>query len=372
MKKVLILLKQLNLNNNEPFFCFSPHILRKNVIQFKDKFPGRLIYSVKANPSKHVLKLMKNCGVNSFDAASIKEIETVYNVLDNVRIYFMNTVKSRCSIREAYFKYNIKDFSLDTLEELNKILEETLYAEDLNLHLRLSIPNNFSKINLSSKFGATVNEAKIILDKMRKISCKVGISFHAGSQCMNPKAYKTAIKISNEVIKENSAIIDYFNVGGGFPAKYPGSKILPLTEYFSVINKEFKNLGLPKKVKLMAEPGRCLVSDSMSLNVKVTLRKFNFLYINDGVHGSLYDAGVNKFKHSVNIINRKVSNKKLFPFSFYGPTCDSSDFMEGPFLLPNCIREGDWIQIHEMGAYAITMQSDFNGFFSKKKIFINK
>ena len=371
MKKVLILLKQLNLNNNEPFFCFSPDRLRKNIVQFKNKFPGKLIYSVKANPSELVLKLMKNCGVKSYDVASIKEIQTVYNVLDNVRLYFMNTVKSRSSIREAYFKYNIKDFSLDTIDELNKILEETLYAKDLNLHLRLSIPNNFSKINLSSKFGATVKEAKSILEEMRKIPCKVGISFHTGSQCMNPKAYQTAIKISNEVIKKNGAIIDYFNVGGGFPAKYPGSKILPLTEYFSVINKEFKKLGLPKKVKLMAEPGRCLVADSMNLNVKVNLRKFNFLYINDGVHGSLYDAGVHKFKHSVNIINRKVPYKKLFPFSFFGPTCDSSDFMEGPFLLPNCIREGDWIQIHEMGAYTITMQSDFNGFFSKKKIFIN-
>ena len=337
---------------------------------FKNYFPGTLIFSVKANPCNLVLKIMKDNGVNYFDVASIKEVKVLKSLFKDVRLFFMNTVKSRQSIREAYIKYNVKDFSLDTSDELYKILEETDYAKDLNLHLRLAITNKFSQISLSGKFGAKYREALEILDQMKKIQCKIGISFHTGSQCLNPKAYIDAMKVAKKVIRKSNIDLDYFNVGGGFPAKYPGSNILPLNEYFMIIKNEFKKLDLSKDVKLLAEPGRCLVSDSMSLNVRVNLRKDNFLYINDGIHGSLHDAGKYKFKHSVTISSRKVRDKKLVPFSFYGPTCDSSDFIEGPFLIPNCIREGDWIEIQEMGAYSTTMQSDFNGFYSEREIFV--
>jgi ornithine decarboxylase len=49
-------------------------------------------------------------------------------------------------------------------------------------------------------------------------------------------------------------------------------------------------------------------------------------------------------------------------FALYGPTCDSADYLPGPFVLPDCVREGDYIEIGQIGAYGRAMASRFNGF----------
>ena len=168
----------------------------------------------------------------------------------------------------------------------------------------------------------------------------MGVSFHLGSQCINPNAYKIAINKTSSLIRASNLDVDFFNVGGGFPAEYSGLKLQPLTKYFKVINTEFEKNFKNSKTKLLSEPGRVLVSKSMSLIVRVDLRKKNILYINDGSHSFLHDAGAHDFIYPVKIFN-KEEKSKLKPFSFYGPTCDSNDFMRGPFLLPESINEGD-------------------------------
>ena len=187
---------------------------------------------------------------------------------------------------------------------------------------------------------------------------------------MNPLSYKLAITKTASLIKESNVIVDYFNVGGGFPSKYPGMEPKPLSKYFKVIDTEFsKYFGKNSDVILLSEPGRALVSNSMSLIVRVDLRKKNNLYINDGTYGYMHDAGVTGFTYPVKKF-KEEKKSKLIPFSFYGPTCDSNDFMKGPFYLPESIKEGDYIELEQMGAYSITMKSNFNGFYSKPKIFV--
>ena len=95
------------------------------------------------------------------------------------------------------------------------------------------------------------------------------------------------------------------------------------------------------------------------------------LYIDDGVHGYLHNAGAPGFSYPVKIF-RKQNQSKLIPFSFYGPTCDSNDYMRGPFFLPDSINEGDYIELEEMGAYSITMKNNFNGFYTEPLVFIEK
>ena len=64
------------------------------------------------------------------------------------------------------------------------------------------------------------------------------------------------------------------------------------------------------------------------------------------------------------IKNGKFISKKLTAFDFYGPTCDSMDYMKGPFILPNNIKENDYIELGQLGAYGLTFRTEFNGFFS--------
>ena len=101
----------------------------------------------------------------------------------------MHTVKSRESIKEAYFKYDIKSYSLDTKDELIKIIESTNHAKDLELFVRVAVSNEHAEIDLSKKFGALGTEASALLRLTKQYAKKIGLSFHVGSQCMHPISY---------------------------------------------------------------------------------------------------------------------------------------------------------------------------------------
>ncbi len=277
----------------------------------------------------------------------------------------MHTVKSKESISSAYFDYGVKNFALDNKDELRKILSATNQAKDLNLYVRIAISNEHAEIDLSRKFGASPSEAIGLVRLCKEHSNKLGISFHVGSQCMHKISYSKGISEIGTLIKKTKIIPDIINVGGGFPSIYPDLNPEPIKNYLHEIKKSLKNLKLSKLPEIICEPGRALVAESGSTIVKIILRKKNNLYINDGTYGSLFDAGVPNFiLPSKMISSNKARSKKLTSFSFFGPTCDSLDFMKGPFLLPNNIKEGDYIELGQLGAYGLTFRTKFNGFYS--------
>ena len=279
----------------------------------------------------------------------------------------MHTVKSRESIKEAYFKYGIKTFSLDTKDELIKIIETTNEAKDLELFVRVLVSNEHAEIDLSKKFGALSSEAVGLLRLTKQYSKKVGLSFHVGSQCMHPISYEKGIKEIGNIIKKTKIVPDYINVGGGFPTIYPDLVPQSLENYFKVIKESLKNLKLTKMPKIICEPGRAIVAESGSTIVKVNLRKKQKLYINDGTYGTLFDAGVPNIVYPSRLItDGRAVSKKLTSFDFFGPTCDSMDYMKGPFVLPNNIKENDYIELGQLGAYGLTFRTHFNGFFSNE------
>ena len=351
----------------EPVYCIRNNSIKLACNWFKSNFPGKILYAVKTNPNEQVIKSIGENGINDFDVASLNEIKLIKKTLPKSRIYFMNTVKSREHIREAYFNYNIKDFVLDTKEELQKIIEVTNNAKDLILYVRISISNEHAEIDLSQKFGALPSEALGLLRLAKAHAKKVGLSFHVGSQCMHPVSYAKGIREVGNIIKKTKIIPDYINVGGGFPSIYPDLQPQSLENYINEIKKAFEHLKLENKPELLCEPGRALVAESGSSIVRVVLRKKQKLYINDGTYGSLFDAGVLNFVWPTRMIpNGRMTSKKLTSFSLYGPTCDSADFMKGPFILPNNIKEGDYIEIGQLGAYSLTFRTKFNGFYSDK------
>jgi len=279
----------------------------------------------------------------------------------------MHTIKSREDIAQAYFELGIKHFALDSKDELQKILEATNQAKDLNLYVRIAISNEHAEIDLSRKFGASPSEALGLVRLCKEHGKKIGISFHVGSQCMHKISFSKAISEVGTIIKKTKIVPDVINVGGGFPSVYPDLNPEPLKNYINEIKKALKNLKLSIMPKIICEPGRALVAESGSTIVKVNLRKKQKLYINDGTYGSLFDAGVPNFiLPSRMISNGRIQSKKLTSFNFYGPTCDSLDYMKGPFLLPNNIKEDDYIELGQLGAYALTFRTKFNGFYSNE------
>ena len=348
-----------------PVYCIRPDSIKTSTQFFKNNFPGKVLYAVKTNPNEEVLKHIISNGINNFDAASVNEILLIKNLKPDAHIYFMHTVKSRSDIVKAYFNLGIKDFALDSKDELIKILEATNHAKDLTLYVRIAISNEHAEIDLSRKFGAHASESLGLVRLCKEHANKVGISFHVGSQCMHKISFTKAISEVGNIIKKTKIVPDIINVGGGFPSVYPDLNPEPLENYLDEIKRSISNLNLSILPELICEPGRAIVAESGSTIVKVNLRKKQKLYINDGTYGSLFDAGVPNFiLPSKMISNGRVQSKKLTAFNLYGPTCDSMDFMKGPFLLPNNIKEGDYIELGQLGAYGLTFRTKFNGFYS--------
>jgi len=349
----------------EPIYCIRPNSIKTACGWFKGNFPGNILYAVKTNPNEEVIRYIGESGIDRFDVASINEIKLIKKIFPKARSYYMNTVKNREHIQEAYLNYNIRDFALDTKDELQKIIEATNNAKDLTLYIRISISNEHAKIDLSQKFGALPSEALGLLRLAKAHANKVGLSFHVGSQCMHPISYAKGIREVANIIKKTKIIPDVINVGGGFPSIYPDLQPQSLENYVNQIKKAFNNLKLKNKPELLCEPGRALVAESGSSIVRIVLRKKQKLYINDGTYGSLFDAGVLNFVLPTRMIpNGRVTSKKFTAYSLYGPTCDSSDYMKGPFILPNNLKEGDYLELGQLGAYSLTFRTKFNGFYS--------
>ena len=355
-----------------PGYCIRPGSIKKSTKFFKDNFPGKVLYAVKTNPNEKVIKEIISNGIEDFDVASLNEIKLIKKIKPESNLYFMHTIKTKESISSAYFDYGVKNFALDHKDELRKILEATNQAKDLNLYVRIAISNEHAEIDLSRKFGALPSEALGLVRLCKEHSKKLGISFHVGSQCMHKISYSKGIREIGSIIKKTKIIPDVINVGGGFPSLYPDLSPEPLSSYLDEIKMSLKNLKLSKLPQIICEPGRAIVAESGSTIVKVILRKKQNLYINDGTYGSLFDAGVPNFVLPTKMItNGRIHSKKLTSFKFFGPTCDSLDYMKGPFLLPNNIKEGDYIELGQLGAYGLTFRTKFNGFYSNEIFELN-
>lgn len=357
------------LQPNLPVHCLRPHVFTTATKWFLKHFPGTVVYSVKSNPDSEVLAHLHRAGVRHFDVASLHEIQQIAAQFPGAPMHFMHPVKNRETIRKAYFDYDVRDFSLDSYEELQKILDETDNAKDLRLFVRLAISNGHAAHNLAGKFGISILESADLLRECQKHAASTAICFHVGSQCMSPDAYSSAITLVANLLKTENLKIDILDIGGGFPSIYPDLTPPALKEYMSAIKRGYRQIQkLNPSCELWCEPGRALVAEGGSLLVRVELRKRNQLYINDGIYGTLFDAGSPGFVYPVRMIAASgFAAPEMEEFMFYGPTCDSLDAMKGPFLLPANIKEGDWIEIGQLGAYGSTLQSNFNGFFSDVK-----
>ena len=352
----------------EPVFFLRTKPVSIAAKWFLRNFKGRVLYAIKANPSPIIIKTIYEAGIRDFDVTSLSEIERVHT-LKGSTLYFMNPVKGLHDIRTAYFKYGVKDFALDCTEELEKILAITNHAKDLNLYIRIAVSNKFSKLPLENKFGVSGRRAIHLLKEARKVSHKLGICFHIGSQAMQPSAYSIAINKAFDLIEKSKTSIDTIDIGGGFPAIYQNAVPPSLDSYLEIIHKTIQTKAPDQNCEILCEPGRALVAESGSLLVQVNLKKGKFLYITEGSYGALFDAAHLDFIYPVKMhtMRRKVISD-VIPFSLYGPTCDSKDFLPGPFMIPSNVEIGDYLEIGLIGAYGLTMRTRFNGFYSNKLV----
>jgi ornithine decarboxylase len=280
----------------------------------------------------------------------------------------MHPVKAEEAIAEAYFDHGVRTFSLDSMEELEKIVRATGSdegaAQDLNLCVRIRVSSDHSKLSLAAKFGAEPHEVKELLMAARQASDALGICFHVGSQAMTPAAYSEAMERVRAAIVSAAVTVDIVDVGGGFPSSYPGMEPPPLEAYFEVIHKAFESLPISYSAELWCEPGRALCAEYASVLVRVEKRRGGQLYINDGAYGALFDAAHIGWRFPVELVREAARGRRRWRSASTARPATILDHMAGPFMLPADVEAGDYVEIGMLGAYGCAMRTRFNGFGS--------
>jgi ornithine decarboxylase len=347
----------------DPVVGLRPHLIQARARRVLAAFPGDVLYAVKCNDAPEVLQALWAGGVRQFDTASIGEVRAVRALLPRARCHFMHPVKSVGAIAEAYHEHGVRRFVFDHPDELAKIVAATGCAEDLELFVRLAVPGDGALLTLTGKFGVGVEDAGALVRAARGHARTVGLTFHVGSQCVEPSAYMRAIGLAAQVVRLVGPVDD-LDVGGGFPAIYRGDE--PEFEAFvQAIREAVARHGLV--CRLQCEPGRALVADGASALARVELRRGDSLYLNDGVYGNLAELKWIGPRFPMRLVRpSRGSAGGPVGFDLFGPTCDSIDSMPGPHWLPADTDEGDWVEVGMMGAYSNALKTGFNGFGSDR------
>ena len=346
-----------------PVFCVRPHKIRAIARQFLEGFPGEVLYAVKCNPEAHILDTLYAAGIRHFDTASLAEVSLVADRLADAKTYFMHPVKSREAIHQSYQQYGVRHFVVDHVSELEKISEIVADRDDVVIVVRLAIHYDGAVYELSSKFGATVEEAITLVQKAIHKGFRYGVAFHVGSQCLDGDGFVQGLELVDQVINQAGESPVCVDVGGGFPGEYTNSQGQVMGQYFESIRYGLQKLSLPEDCLVLCEPGRALCVDGESLITQVHLRKNNAVYLNDGMYGSFIEE-----KYKLHLPVRMVSTRRFSEqkkeFTIYGPTCDSLDIFPRTISLPEDVQEGDWIEFDRIGAYGAACRTHFNGFFA--------
>jgi len=342
--------------------------LARNYINFKKYFRGEVYYAVKANHSPHILRTLRLLGIDGFDVASTREMQVVRKTVGHTRFLYTHPIKSRQSITESYANYNIRNYVVDSVAELQK-LAATVDLQTCEIIVRIKVPifGTSAMQNLDEKFGVHPLKARDLLYLGAAKSAKIGVSFHVGSQQEDLNAHWRAVAFLADLLEGIGLQISLLSIGGGFPARYddPQANV----DFSRVPSADSIRAKFPllRKARLVAEPGRCIVADAANSHVRVNGVDGDRVFIDDGIYGGLLDCGLSKMRFPISCKTRPASDG-LKEFTIFGPTCDSLDVLPGRYLLPRTVSEGDVLVVHNTGAYCDCLTNNFNGLASPSQI----
>ena len=374
-------LQELAKTHGTPLFIIDHDELRSNYAIFKDNLPRvQAYYAVKANPDPFIVKTLFEAGA-SFDVSSIAEFNIVYDNIKHLseqeqhqwiwdNIIYANPIKAEETLRELDKYQPLMTF--DNREEVFKIRD---HAPNARVVLRLRVSNAGAMVELSSKFGASHDEAlDLIFEAVNAGLTVAGLSFHVGSQTTNFENYMQAINMAALIFKEVKERgydkMDLLDIGGGFPAPYDES-VKPFSELAKRINTELNRL-IPEDIKIIAEPGRFLVATAATAVSKIIGKAVRHgklcYYIDDGVYHTFSGVIFDHCQYHFDAFKEGPTQI----CTVFGPTCDGLDVISMTEELPEDLQRGDLLSSKNIGAYSGATSTYFNGVPPAKVIQVNR
>ena len=374
-------LQELAKTHGTPLFIIDHDELRSNYDIFKENLPRvQAYYAVKANPDPIIVKTLFEAGA-SFDVSSIAEFNIVFENIKDLseqdqhqwiwdNIIYANPIKVEETLRELDKYQPLMTF--DNREEVFKIRD---HSPNARVVLRLRVSNAGAMVELSSKFGASHDEAlELIFEAVNAGLTVAGLSFHVGSQTTNFENYMQAINMAALIFKEVKERgydkMDLLDIGGGFPAPYDES-VKPFSELAKRINTELDRL-IPEDIKIIAEPGRFMVATTATAVSKIIGKAVRHgklcYYIDDGVYHTFSGVIFDHCQYHFDAFKEGPTQI----CTVFGPTCDGLDVISMTEELPEDLQRGDLLSSKNIGAYSGATSTYFNGFPPAKVIQVNR
>ncbi|MBL8529424.1 MAG: type III PLP-dependent enzyme [Burkholderiales bacterium] len=342
-----------------PLLLLDLDLVRAKARRFQGAMPRvRPHYAVKANPHPAVLRALRDEGV-AFEIASAGELDLLMDLCVPAReVFYSNPVRCREHLSHAV-RCGVEWFVVDSVDELRKV---AAVKSDAKLCLRVDVPNTDSEWPLAGKFGATPDVVREVVAAAVCLGADLaGVSFHVGSQCLNPESWRLGIERAQATLLEmrlaglRPRLLD---IGGGFPVRY--ARPVPSIEAIgAIVHRALADV--PLDVTVIAEPGRYLVADAACFVCRVigtaTRKGRRWMYWDAGIFGGIIETA-RGMVYEIRTDRRGA----LVPWTIAGPTCDAADVLKGEHLLPEDMQEGDFVYLPNTGAYTNSRACTFNGF----------
>jgi ornithine decarboxylase len=352
----------------DPFFVIDARLVREKARRFRAAMPRVFPhYAVKVNPAIEILAALHDEGIG-FEIASRAELDDLLGLGVPAReILYSNPIKAHAHLSRAV-ESGVEWYVVDAIEELHKVHDA---KSDAKLYLRIHTSNEGSVWPLSNKFGAFEEEAQELIAEAARIGADLaGVGFHVGSQCKNIRNWPIGIRAACETFEKMKAVglaPHFLNLSGGFPVSM-GDEVPSIEEIGKAVNSELENV--PDSVHVVAEPGRFMVADTGAFVCQVigtaTREGRHWLYLDAGIYGGLGELS-NEFRFTIHTDRDGAA----IPWTVAGPTCDGLDVCMTDQPLPGDLQAGDFIYVHDHGAYSAAYANTFNGFPLPRTVVVN-
>jgi len=329
-----------------------------------------LHYALKPLPHAAVVETIRDEG-GWFDLATTGEVQLISRLgIDPGRCIHTHPIKRPIDIHNAIHA-GVRVFVADNVDELPKFLP---WRDSVELLLRVSFRAPGAVCDLSRKFGCDPEALLALARRARELGLLVrGLSFHVGSQAPNSLKYLEAIETCRKLLKsarrERLGPLDVLDIGGGFPIGY-GARAPDIVRFCAPLRVALAKL--PRRVRVIAEPGRYIVGPA-AIGVASVMGRAQreghwWYYLDDGLYGAYSGQMYDHARYPVEALR---GGSERLPSVLAGPTCDSIDVIAENLLLPR-LNEGDLVIGRSMGAYTWASASEFNFFPRPTVVAVNR